>query len=430
MVTRIKDGMTLLPSAMAFGAAGDPALTEGAWRVAGSELAALGHQRRLRAGRRRARRPEHGDRLPVLRRRPEERRPVRWAARCAGLQGAGVAATLKHFPGHGNTAADSHQNLPVLKQDKAALDRVDLPPFAAGIDAGAWLVMSGHLDARAVDPGVPATFSHKVLDDVLRRQLGFTGVVVTDGMNMAPAERWPAGRGGGQGAQCRQRPAAHAAERGRAYDGLLAGLRDGSLPRARLVEAATRVLTLKFRLAGRGRRRRCPRCGAGPNQQAVQRASAAAAVTQLRGPCDRRCPGPVRVTASGGREHTRDLLAGALTRRRGPGGRLSGGRIVHLVGYGDGPGDLRADAAVTVAMDTPYVLAKAKSGDAARDVLVDPRLDDRAGRGAGRQGQADRSRAGAGVRPAGHLLRNLTAGRRPTPPHQSARKGPPLEKMR
>src|SRR5690606_35816512 len=106
------------------------------------------------------------------------------AAAGRGLHGAGVAATLKHFPGHGHTSGDSNGGLPVLRQSRAELDRADLPPFAAGIDAGAWLVMSGHLDTRSVDPGVPASFSHKVLTDVLRGQLGFTGVVVTDAMNI------------------------------------------------------------------------------------------------------------------------------------------------------------------------------------------------------------------------------------------------------
>ena len=71
--------------------------------------------------------------------------------------------------------------------------RDDLPPFVAGIQAGAGIVMSGHLDVKAIDPGVAATFSSKVLTDLLRGRLGFTGVVVTDAMNMAPAKKFSPG---------------------------------------------------------------------------------------------------------------------------------------------------------------------------------------------------------------------------------------------
>lgn len=69
-----------------------------------------------------------------------------------------------------------------------------MAPFTAGIEAGALAVMSAHLDVRSVDPGVPATFSHKLLTEVLRGELGFQGVVITDGMNMPPARRWGPGR--------------------------------------------------------------------------------------------------------------------------------------------------------------------------------------------------------------------------------------------
>ncbi|MFC4105688.1 glycoside hydrolase family 3 protein [Micromonospora zhanjiangensis] len=356
VVTRIKDGVTQLPSGMAFGAAGDPALTEKAWRAAGSELAALGvnvdfapDADVLRA------------QSTVIGSRSYGADPKNVAAQVGGavrgLQGAGVAATLKHFPGHGDTAADSHQDLPVLKQSRATLDRNDLPPFKSGIDAGAWLVMSGHLDTRAVDAGTPATFSHKVITDVLRKQLGFSGVVVTDGMNMAPAQKWPAGEAAVRALKAGNDLLLMPPNVGKAYDGLLAGLRDGSLPRDRLVEAATHVLTLKFRLAGHPAPAMST-LGSAPNKAAVQQVSAAA-VTQLRGPCTA-LPGPVTVTSSNGRQHTRDLLTRAL---RAAGVQVvgSGGRVVHLIGYGDGAGDLSADAAVTVAMDTPYLLAKAKS---------------------------------------------------------------------
>ncbi|MER7456344.1 glycoside hydrolase family 3 N-terminal domain-containing protein [Micromonospora sp. NPDC126480] len=357
VVTRITDGVTLLPSALAAGAAGRPELTEAAWRAAGTELAAMGI---------------NVDFAPVadvlvtpstvIGSRSYGADPKVAAAQVGGavrgLQAAGVAATLKHFPGHGHSATDSHKALPVLPQSRAALEAGAWTPFRAGVDAGALAVMSGHLDVRAVDPGTPATFSHKLLTGVLRGQLGFRGVVITDGMNMEPAKRWPPGEAAVRALTAGNDLILMPPHVGKAYDGLLAALRDGSLPRARLVDAATRVLTMKFTLADRS----VPDLSAlgAPAHREAAAALAAASVTVLRGPCGPPVRGPVTVTASAGRDRTRAALAEALT---AAGVRVvsRGGAVVHLVGYGDGVEDLRADAAVTVAMDTPYVLAKAAS---------------------------------------------------------------------
>jgi beta-N-acetylhexosaminidase len=359
VVTRIKEGVTALPSAMAFGAAGRPALTEAAWRAAGTELAALGITVNFA--------PDAdvlgnaGSTVIGSRSFGSDPRSTadQVAAAVRGLQGAGVAAALKHFPGHGHTAGDSHEGLPVLTQSRADLDRGDLPPFAAGIAAGAWLVMAGHLDTRSVDPGVPATFSHKVLTGILRERLGFTGVVVTDAMNMPPAKKWSPGEAAVRALKAGDDLLLMPDNLPAAYDGLLAAVRDGRLPRARLVDAVTRILTLKARLGGR-RQPPMSDVDTGPHHQAAA-AVARAAATVLRGPC--RGPlvsGPVTVTAAAGRNQARGWLAEAL-RDQGVAVRSSGGRTVHLVGYGDTTRDLAASAAVTVAMDTPYLLAKAKS---------------------------------------------------------------------
>jgi beta-N-acetylhexosaminidase len=356
VVTRIRD-LTALPSAMAFGAAGDPALTERAWRAAGIELAALGVNVDfapvadvLGAGSPIGSRSYGADARAVA-------TQVGGAVR--GLQSAGVAATLKHFPGHGHTTADSHESLPVLAQPRAALDAGDLPPFAAGIRAGADLVMSGHLDVRSVDPGRPATFSHTVLTDLLRGRLRFGGVVVTDAMNMPPARAYPPGEAAVRAVLAGNDLVLMPPDLAAAHAGLLAALRDGRLPRAQLVASVTRVLTLKFRLAAR----RAPAMSvvrSAAHATAVQRV-AAAAITVLRGSC-RGTPvaGPVTVTASAGRGGTVATLVAAL---RSAGVRVvpSGGRVVHLVGYGDRAVDLRPDASVTVAMDTPYLLGAARS---------------------------------------------------------------------
>jgi beta-N-acetylhexosaminidase len=106
------------------------------------------------------------------------------AAFVNGLQSAGVAACLKHFPGHGNTATDSHHALPVVHDDIETIERTALPPFRAGIAAGARAVMTAHMVVPAYDP-VPATLSRRVLTGVLREQLGFAGVIVSDGLDMA-----------------------------------------------------------------------------------------------------------------------------------------------------------------------------------------------------------------------------------------------------
>lgn len=358
VVTRIKTGVTALPSAMGAGAAGDPRLTEAAWRAAGDELAALG---------------VNVDFAPVadvlgnagstvIGSRSYGSDPAKVSAQVAGavrgLQASGVAATLKHFPGHGHTSGDSHNALPGLAQSRASLDRGDLPPFVAGMGAGAKLVMSGHLDVKAVDPGTPATFSRKVLTDVLRGELGFKGVVITDGMNMAPAKRWPAGVAAVRALNAGNDILLMPDKLPEAYNGLLSGLRVGDLSRARLVEAVTRVLTLKFELAGKPAPDMST-VGSTAHREAAARL-AAAAVTQLRGTCGTALRGPVQVTAASGRDTARGWLIDAL-RAAGVQVVTNGGTVVHLVGYGDEPGDLRKGAAVTVAMDTPYLLSKSDS---------------------------------------------------------------------
>ncbi|WP_229791554.1 glycoside hydrolase family 3 protein [Micromonospora fulviviridis] len=357
VVTRITDGVTLLPSPLAAGAAGNPALTEAAWRAAGAELAAMGVNLDFAPVA-----DVLATRSTVIGSRSFGADPKTASAQVAGavrgLQAEGVAASVKHFPGHGLSAADSHTDLPVVAQSRAVLDRTAFPPFHAGIDAGAMAVMSAHLDVRAVDPGTPATFSRKLLTDVLRGQLGFQGVVITDGMNMAPAKRWSPGEAAVRALNAGNDLILMTPNVGQAYDGLRAALKDGSLPRTRLVEAVTRVLTMKFKLADR------PAPALSTLDSAAHRKAAAdlaaAAVTMLRGRCGSPVAGPVTVTSSGGRDRTRAALAEALT-AAGVKVVPSGGTVVHLVGYGDGSKDLRADATVTVAMDTPYVLAGAKS---------------------------------------------------------------------
>ncbi|GAB2592089.1 hypothetical protein Aab01nite_38100 [Paractinoplanes abujensis] len=359
VVTRVTQGVTMLPSAMGAGAAGRPQLTEGAWRAAGTELAAmgitvdfapvadtLGPPANTVIGSRAFGADAKANALQV-------------AAAVRGLEGVGVAAGLKHFPGHGHTSGDSHEGLPVVTQSKAAWTAQDLPPFKAGVDAGAGVVMSGHLDLQAFDKGVPATFSKKIMTDVLRGQLKFTGVAVTDAMNMPPAMKWAPGEAAVRALNAGNDMLLMPPDIGAARDGILAGLKDGSLKKQRLTEAVTRILTLKFRTAQK-KQPDLSVVASRAHEQAVG-ALDAASITVLRGPCSGALmSGPITVTSSSDREVARVTLVRAL-QAQGFKVQAAGGTVIHLVGYGDKSVDLSPSARVTVMMDTPYLLAAAKS---------------------------------------------------------------------
>lgn len=102
-----------------------------------------------------------------------------------GMQSANVWGSAKHFPGHGDTNVDSHKALPVLTFDRARLDSLELYPFRAMIDAGVAMVMVGHLSVPALDPtGTPASISYPIVTGLLRNELGFNGVIITDALEM------------------------------------------------------------------------------------------------------------------------------------------------------------------------------------------------------------------------------------------------------
>ncbi len=108
-----------------------------------------------------------------------------------GAQSYPVLTVAKHFPGHGDTAVDSHLELPVMPHDRPRLDQIELPPFQAAIKAGVDSVMSAHLHIPALDPQYPATLSDRVLTHLLRQELGFEGLIVTDALVMgAIAKRY------------------------------------------------------------------------------------------------------------------------------------------------------------------------------------------------------------------------------------------------
>ncbi len=158
-----------------------------------------------------------------------------------GLSQAEVLGCAKHFPGHGDTASDSHLDLPVLPQSRARLEQVELPPFRAAIAAGIDSVMTAHLLLPELDPEQPATLSKAVLTDLLRRQMGFNGLVVTDALVM---EAISARHGAAEAAVLAFEAGADLilmpADADAAIDGLCAGFNSGRLPLQRLEESRQR----------------------------------------------------------------------------------------------------------------------------------------------------------------------------------------------
>lgn len=182
----IGDGVTQLPGNLALGAAGSADLARKAGWVLGRELAAMG----LNVNFAPVCDVNVNPRNPVVGTRSFGEDPQAVAELSAalveGIQSAGVAATAKHFPGHGDTASDSHHGAPVVPHSLDRLQKVELPPFRAAIEAGARLVMSAHLALPALTgrSDLPATLSPEILTGLLRRELGFRGVIVTDALDM------------------------------------------------------------------------------------------------------------------------------------------------------------------------------------------------------------------------------------------------------
>lgn len=170
-----------------------------------------------------------------------------------GLEEGGVASCGKHFPGHGDTAQDSHLVLPRLPHDLERLRRVELVPFVAYARARLASLMTAHVLFDAVDPSVPATMSAKVLGGILRGEVGFRGVLVSDDLEMkAIADNYSVPEAAVLGALagidlflvCH-----HAALQRSAIEALVRAVESGRLPRARIAEANQRLDALAQRFA-------------------------------------------------------------------------------------------------------------------------------------------------------------------------------------
>jgi beta-glucosidase-like glycosyl hydrolase/CubicO group peptidase (beta-lactamase class C family) len=168
-----------------------------------------------------------------------------------GVEENGGLATAKHFPGHGDTAADSHIDLPVIRADRDRLEKLELVPFRAAIAAGAGSIMTGHLSIPALEPdsNTPATLSHNILTGLLRDELRFEGLVVTDAMDMggitvrfAPGEA--AVRAVLAGADALLMPPVPDA----AFEALREAVKSGRISKERLDASVRRILRAKARL--------------------------------------------------------------------------------------------------------------------------------------------------------------------------------------
>ncbi|MGI5283777.1 beta-N-acetylhexosaminidase [Nonomuraea polychroma] len=247
LVSRMSALMTDFPGASQIGATKDADLSRAVAEATGEELRVLG---------------VNLDFAPVADVNVNPRNPVigprafgkdpklvakMVAAAVKGFAEAKVAATAKHFPGHGDTTVDSHTGLPVIKHSKAEWERIDAPPFKAAIDAGVDAVMSAHIVFPKLDPsGDPATLSKPILTGLLREKLGFKGVISTDALNMAGVrQKYNDGeiavRAVLAGADLLLMPN----DLPKAYQAVLAAVKSGRINKDRLDQSVTRLLTLK-----------------------------------------------------------------------------------------------------------------------------------------------------------------------------------------
>ncbi|WP_390628566.1 beta-N-acetylhexosaminidase [Bacillus litorisediminis] len=259
IVTRLQSG-TDMPGNMALGATRSTELAEDVGRVIGEELHALGINMNLAPVLDVNNNPDN----PVIGVRSFGESPELVAdlgvAYTKGLQRAGIAATAKHFPGHGDTATDSHLDLPEVPHDKERLLAVELYPFQKAMDAGIDAIMTAHVTFPQIDGtkvisekdgteiSLPATLSYKVLTELMREEMGYKGVIITDALNMeAITEHFgPVDaviRAVNAGTDIILMPVGLK----EVADGLLEATETGEISESRIEESVKRILTLKIK---------------------------------------------------------------------------------------------------------------------------------------------------------------------------------------
>ncbi|MGW6357200.1 glycoside hydrolase family 3 protein [Streptomyces sp. NPDC055092] len=185
IVCRVGEPATLFPGAMAIGAGGSRSDARTLGRIAGAELRAVGIRQNYA--------PDADVNInpanPVIGVRSFGADPEAVAGLVAsevkGYQSADIASTAKHFPGHGDTATDSHFGFPIITHTREQWQKIDAPPFKAAIAAGIDSIMTAHIMVPDLDgSGDPATLSHPIMTGILRQELGFEGLIVTDSLGM------------------------------------------------------------------------------------------------------------------------------------------------------------------------------------------------------------------------------------------------------
>jgi beta-N-acetylhexosaminidase len=256
LVARLHEGFTESPGAMALGAADSAALAERVAAVLATEMRALGINWNLA--------PVvdiiHNKNNPVIGTRSLGRDVERVAelavAQIQGFQENGVATAVKHFPGHGNTPVDTHVELAVVTGPVDELFSHDLIPFRAAVEAGASAVMIGHVKFADIDPDHPSTLSRPVVQGILRDQIGFQGVAVSDCMEMqAITNHYGQGESAVLAALAGEDIILVSHTRSHqeaAYEAILEAARSGLLPMEQIDQSVKRILAMKqqFRFEG------------------------------------------------------------------------------------------------------------------------------------------------------------------------------------
>ncbi len=246
------DGTTVFPHAMAFGATGDPALARFEGEVTAREARALGVHWIYYPVADVNNNPDN----PIINIRSFGENPQQVSAFVkAFIEGAHadkrnfVLTTAKHFPGHGDTAVDTHMNLATLTADRERLERLELVPFRAAIDAGVDSIMTAHIAVPALGPAdLPATLSPAILTDLLRKQLGFKGLVITDALGMGGVQAFGAGEIAVRALEAGADTLLMPADADTAIKAVVAAVESGRLTRRRIEESAIRILAAKERL--------------------------------------------------------------------------------------------------------------------------------------------------------------------------------------
>ncbi|WP_267243922.1 glycoside hydrolase family 3 protein [Streptomyces sp. PR69] len=250
IVARVGKPATLLPGAMALGAGGSAADARRAAQIAGAELAAMGIRQNYAPVADVNVNPAN----PVIGVRSFGAAPQgvarMVAAQVRGYESGGVAATAKHFPGHGDTTVDSHTGIPVITHTREEWEEFDAPPFRAAIAAGADAVMTAHIQFPALDPSDdPATLSRPILTGILRGELGYDGVIVTDSLGMQGVrEKYGDDRVPVLALHAGVDQLLNPPDLALAWNAVLNAVRSGELAVERVEESVLRILRLKERL--------------------------------------------------------------------------------------------------------------------------------------------------------------------------------------